>query len=151
MREERRSGDYRRDLNRLEDPKVVKPGPIANSLSQPKIKSIDELGVYTAYFFSDDFAIDAKARDKVMAKGDPKARLRELSLALQTADFSTDSTVEQIVVALAAKNGLGIGDYIHPGRLAVSGVSVGPSFYGLLRVPVRDRVLRRIERFFTMI
>ena len=86
-----------------------------------------------------------------MAKGDPKARLRELSLALQTADFSTDSTVEQIVVALAAKNGLGIGDYIHPGRLAVSGVSVGPSFYGLLRVLGRDRVLRRIERFFTMI
>jgi glutamyl-tRNA synthetase len=39
-----------------------------------------------------------------------------------------------------------LGDYIHPGRLAVSGSGVGPSFYGLLRVLGRDRVLRRIER-----
>jgi glutamyl/glutaminyl-tRNA synthetase len=119
-------------------------------LSQPKIKAIEELPAYIAYFFTEDFAIDAKARDKVMAKGDPKARLRELAAALTTADFSSDGTLEQVVLALAAKNGLGLGDYIHPGRLAVSGVSVGPSFYGLLRVLGRDRVLRRIERFLAM-
>jgi glutamyl/glutaminyl-tRNA synthetase len=116
-------------------------------LSQPKTKAIEELPAYTAYFFTDDVAVDAKARDKVMAKGDPPARLRELEVALQTADFSSDSTLEQVVLALAAKNGLGLGDYIHPGRLAVSGLSVGPSFYGLLRVLGRERVLRRIERF----
>jgi glutamyl-tRNA synthetase len=51
------------------------------------------------------------------------------------------------VQALAARAGVGIGDYSHPGRLAVSGTSVGPSFYGLYRVLGRDRVLRRIERF----
>jgi glutamyl-tRNA synthetase len=119
-------------------------------LSQPKIKAIEELPAYTAYFFTEDFAIDAKARDKVMARGDPKTRLRELDAALKTADFSSDGTLEQVVLGLAAKNGLGIGDYIHPGRLAMSGVSVGPSFYGLLRVLGRDRVLRRIERFLRM-
>jgi glutamyl-tRNA synthetase len=119
-------------------------------LSQPKIKAIEELPAYTAYFFTEDFAIDAKARDKVMARGDPKTRLRELDAALKTADFSSDGTLEQVVLGLAAKNGLGIGDYIHPGRLAISGVSVGPSFYGLLRVLGRDRVLRRIERFLRM-
>jgi glutamyl-tRNA synthetase len=119
-------------------------------LSQPKIRAIEELPAYTAYFFTEDFAIDAKARDKVMARGDPKTRLRELDAALKTADFSSDGTLEQVVLGLAAKNGLGIGDYIHPGRLAMSGVSVGPSFYGLLRVLGRDRVLRRIERFLRM-
>ena len=115
-------------------------------LSQPKIKAIEELPAYTAYFFTEDFAVDAKARDKVMAKGDPKARLRELAAALKTADFSSDATIEQAVQALVATHGAGLGDYIHPGRLAVCGVSVGPSFYGLLRVLGRDRVLRRIER-----
>jgi glutamyl-tRNA synthetase len=120
-------------------------------LSQPKIRAIEELPAYTAYFFTEDFAIDAKARDKVMARGDPKTRLRELDAALKTADFSSDGTLEQVVLGLAAKNGLGIGDYIHPGRLAMSGVSVGPSFYGLLRVLGRDRVLRRIERFLAIV
>jgi glutamyl-tRNA synthetase len=120
-------------------------------LSQPKIKAIEELPAYTTYFFTDDFTVDSKAREKVMAKGDPKARLRELEMALKTADFASDSTIEQEVLALASKNGLGIGDYIHPGRLAVSGGSVGPSFYGLLRVLGRERVLRRIERFLATV
>ena len=118
-------------------------------LSQPKIKAIEELPAYTAYFFTEDFPIDAKARDKVMAKGDPKARLRELADALKTADFSSDAALEQTVQALAAAHGVGLGDYIHPGRLAVSGAGIGPSFYGLLRVLGRDRVLRRIERMLS--
>jgi glutamyl/glutaminyl-tRNA synthetase len=118
-------------------------------LAQPKLKSIEELPAYSGYFFTEDFAVDPQARAKVMGRGDPKARLRELSAALATADFSNDSALEQTVQVLAAGHEVGIGDYIHPGRLAVSGTSVGPSFYSLLRVLGRDRVLRRIERFIT--
>jgi glutamyl-tRNA synthetase len=40
-----------------------------------------------------------------------------------------------------------LGDYVHVGRLAVSGTNVGPSFFSLLRVLGRDRVLGRIKRF----
>ena len=116
-------------------------------LSQPKVKGIDGLPAYTGYFFTEEFAIDAKARDKVMGKGEPKARLGELLAALPTADFSSDAALEQMLQALAAKNNLGVGDYIHPGRLAVSGTNVGPTFYGLFRVLGRDRVVNRIERF----
>jgi glutamyl-tRNA synthetase len=115
-------------------------------LSQPKVKSVEELPAYTAYFFSEDFAIDAKARDKVMSKGDPMTRMLELAETLRSADFSSDATLEQAVLALVAKHGVGLGDYIHPGRLAVSGSGVGPSFYGLLRVLGRARILERIER-----
>jgi glutamyl-tRNA synthetase len=82
-----------------------------------------------------------------MGKGDPKGRLGELVDALKSADWSTDAALEQALHALTAKTGLGVGDYIHPGRLAVSGTNVGPSFYGLYRVLGRDRVLARIERF----
>jgi len=116
-------------------------------LSQPKIKGLEELPAYTRYFFAEDYPIDAKARDKIMGKGDPKARARELLEALRTADFSSDAALETMLQALATKNGFGVGDYIHPGRLAVSGTNVGPSFYGLYRVLGRDRVIARIERF----
>lgn len=116
-------------------------------LSQPKVKGIDGLPAYTGYFFTEEFAIDAKAREKVMGKGEPKARLGELLAALPAADFSSDAALEQMLQALAAKNNQGVGDYIHPGRLAVSGTNVGPTFYGLFRVLGRDRVVNRIERF----
>jgi len=67
--------------------------------------------------------------------------------ALPEADFTSDATLEQWLHALASAKGLQTADYIHPGRLAFSGGSAGPSFYGVLRVLGRDRALARIQRF----
>jgi glutamyl-tRNA synthetase len=116
-------------------------------LCQPKVRSIEDLPGFIGYFFGEDYAIDPKAKEKVFAKGDPKARLGELIEALPTADFSNDAALEFLVQSLAAKHGAGTGDYIHPARLALSGTAVGPSFYGLLRVLGRERVDLRIRRF----
>jgi glutamyl-tRNA synthetase len=117
------------------------------ALCQPKVRAIEDLPGFIGYFFSDDFEIDPKAREKINAKGDPRARLRELLSALPQADFSSDGALEALIQGLAAQHSVGTGDYIHPARLAVSGTGVGPSFYGLLRVLGRDRVTRRIQRF----
>lgn len=116
-------------------------------LSHPKIKGVEELPGYTIYFFTEDFPIDAKVRDKVMGKGDPKARLRELADALQGFDLSSDSAIEQGIKDLATKNSLGFGDYQSVTRLALSGTNVGPSITGMIRVLGREKVLKRIERF----
>ena len=115
-------------------------------ISQPKIKGLEELPAYTAYFFAEDFAIDAKVRDKVMGKGDPKARLAELAEALATADFSNDTAIEEAIKALATAKGLGFGDYQSVARLAVSGTNVGPSLTSMFRVLGRERVRARFAR-----
>jgi glutamyl-tRNA synthetase len=117
-------------------------------LSQPKLKGVEELPAYTAYFFTEDFPIDAKVRDKVMGKGDPKARLRELAETLPAMDFSSDAAIEETLKSLAVKHGLGFGDYQSVARLAVSGTNVGPSITGMFRVLGRERVTKRIERLF---
>ena len=120
-------------------------------LAQPKVKGIEELPAYTAYFFTEDYVTDGKASAKILGKGDPKARARELLELCRTADFSSDATLEQALTALAAPHGLAVGDYVHVGRLAVSGTNVGPSFYALYRVLGRERVLRRLERFLAQL
>ena len=51
-------------------------------LCQPKLKGVEELPAYAGYFFTEDFAVDPKVREKLFAKGDPKARLRELEANL---------------------------------------------------------------------
>ncbi len=117
------------------------------ALCQPKVRAIEDLPGFIGYFFSEEYAIDAKAREKVFSKGDPKARLAELLASLASADFTSDQTLEALIQGLAASHAMGTGDYIHPARLALSGTAVGPSFYGLLRVLGRERVARRIERF----
>ncbi len=115
-------------------------------LAHPKIKGVEELPAYTGYFFNDEFPVDAKVRDKVMGKGDPKARLAELIDLVGTADFSSDTAIEEALKALATQRGLGFGDYQAVARLAVSGTNVGPSITGLFRVLGRDRVRSRLQK-----
>ena len=117
------------------------------ALCQPKVRAIEDLPGFIGYFFSDEYPIDPKAREKVFSKGDPKARLGELLAALPQADFSSDATLETLIQGLATQHAVGTGDYIHPARLALSGTAVGPSFYGLMRVLGRERVAARIGRF----
>ena len=116
-------------------------------LAQPKVKALEELPGYTGYFFREDYAVDPKAREKVLAKGDPKTRLTELKAALVTADFSTDGAIEEAIKTLATQRGLGFGDYQAVARLAVTGSNAGPSLTSIFRVLGRERVLARIDRF----
>ncbi len=116
-------------------------------LAQPKIKSIDELGAYTVYFFTDEFPLDAKVKEKVVAKGDPKARLAELIAALPAMDFSSDATIESRIKLLAEGKGLGFGDYQAVARLAVTGTNTGPSITAIFRVLGKDRVEARLRNF----
>jgi glutamyl-tRNA synthetase len=115
-------------------------------LAQPKIKGLEELPAYTAYFFTEDFAMDAKVKEKVMAKGDPKARLNELIVVLPAMDFSSDTAIEEAIKKLAAEKTLGFGDYQAVARLAISGTNAGPSITSMFRVLGRDRVHERMGR-----
>ncbi len=116
-------------------------------LAQPKIKSIDELAAYTGYFFTESFAIDAKVKEKVLAKGDPKGRLSEMLSALPAMDVSSDAAIEEAITRLATEKGLGFGDYQAVTRLALTGTNAGPSITAIIRVLGRDKVQARIERF----
>ena len=115
-------------------------------LCQSKLKSFEELPAYTVYFFTDEFPTDAKVREKVMTKGAPKERLQELMAALPAMDFASDAAIEAAIKELAAKGGLGFGDYQAVARLALSGTNVGPSITGMFRVFGRERVEQRLAR-----
>ncbi len=115
-------------------------------LCQEKIRALDELPHFCSYFFKDDFALEAGALDKLKKNGDPLARLRELQAALATQEDFSEAALEKTVHDLAAQHNVKTADYIHATRLAVSGMSVGPSLYGMLRVIGKAKVLARIER-----
>jgi glutamyl-tRNA synthetase len=115
-------------------------------LAQPKIKGLEELAAYTVYFWSEDFPIDAKVKEKVMAKGDPRARLAELIAALPTLDFTADAAIEAGIKSLAESKGLGFGDYQAVARLAVTGTNAGPSITSIFRVLGRARIQSRLEK-----
>ena len=117
------------------------------ALAQPKIKGFEELPAYTAYFWSETYPIDEKAKAKALGKGEPKARLAELAERMLTADLSSDASVEAAIKALAEERGLGFGDYQGVARIATTGLAAGPSITGLFRLLGRERVIARLQRF----
>jgi glutamyl-tRNA synthetase len=116
-------------------------------LCQEKLRSAEDLPSFCDYFFTEGFSFDEKAKEKIFKKGDPRARVSELREGLEKTDDFSEANLEALVQGLAEKHGVSTGEYIHACRLAVSGRSVGPSFYGLLRVLGKERVLNRTERF----
>ncbi len=65
-------------------------------------------------------------------------------------DFN-HSQIEQIYRQIAEENKLSTGDLIHPSRIAVSGVTVGPGLFELMEVLGKDVVIRRMERAIQVI
>jgi glutamyl/glutaminyl-tRNA synthetase len=117
------------------------------ALCQPKLTGLEALPAYADYFFTDSFPEDAASREKTLKKGGveaARARLQELAAWVAEQAEWTDAALEAGLKTLAETKAVSTGEYIHAARLALSGRSVGPSFYGLLRVLGRQRVLSRI-------
>lgn len=117
------------------------------SLCQEKVRSLNDLAGYAGYFFKEDFPVLEKAKRKIFKKGEPLVRLKELSVELAKLEGFDEETLEKTVKDLSEAKNLYTGDFIHVTRLAVSGTNAGPSFYALLRVLGRARVLARMEKF----
>ncbi|HCR37586.1 MAG TPA: glutamate--tRNA ligase [Opitutae bacterium] len=117
------------------------------SIGQEKMRGLDSLPEFLGYFFTDDYAEDAKVREKIFKKGDPCARVQEALMALESLEDFSEASLEACLQGVAEASGEKIGSYLLPLRFAVSGVGVGPSFYSVLRVLGKDIVIRRLQRF----
>jgi len=117
------------------------------ALCQPKLAGLEDLPAYATYFFADAFPEDAASLEKTLKKGGvlaARARLQELSALVAAQEVWTDEALENALKGLAESKTVSTGEYIHAARLALSGRSVGPSFYGMLRVLGKARVQNRI-------
>jgi len=117
------------------------------SLCQPKIDSFENLPGFCAFFFRDDFPVDEKAREKLLKKGDPAARLEEARGALGELPDEAwiQERLEEAFERLAEAKGQKPFAWYPSIRYAVSGSSSGPDFLPMLEVLGRDRVLPRLE------
>ncbi|MDR0351253.1 MAG: glutamate--tRNA ligase [Puniceicoccales bacterium] len=115
------------------------------SICQEKMRSFEELSNFVSYFFSEDYEFDDEVKEK-LAKFDPKKRIDEVVDGIMNMTDYYQDELEGLIVALAKIHHVKTGDYIHTVRFAVSGRSVGPSFYKLLSVLGKKTVLARLKR-----
>ena len=98
------------------------------------------------YFFTEDYPYDEKSVQKRLLKPGALESLAAVRTAYAgLADFTAAST-EAALRALAAARGVGMGDLVHPVRVAVSGTGVGPSLFHMLEVLGKERTLARMDK-----
>ncbi|MFQ5608324.1 MAG: glutamate--tRNA ligase, partial [Candidatus Zixiibacteriota bacterium] len=93
----------------------------------------------------DNFDYDPKGSAKQFV---PEAadRLEKLAESFECLDSFERDSLEHALDALANELGIKRAALIHPARLAVSGMTMGPGLYDLLVTVGRERTIRRMRR-----
>ena len=113
---------------------------------QPRTKVLNDLDTSLTCFFTDDYPMDAKAVEKRLKKPGVKATLLDLVTrfgAVAAADW-TAPNLEALVKGLS--QGGGMGPWVHPIRVAVSGRGEGIGLFEMLQLLGKETALVRLQK-----
>ena len=111
-----------------------------------RVKLFGDLGDQAGFFFDEAFPYDEKSVKKRLLKEGALDILREELAVFEALEPFTAESTDAALHALAEKTGRGMGELVHPARVAVSGTGIGPGLFEMLAVMGKERVLRRIRR-----
>ena len=114
-------------------------------LMKPRIRFVYEVATYSSYFFKDPQEYDPKGIKKRW-HSEAASYVLEYTDALESAAEFTAQAAEEVLRSVAKKHGVSAGKIIHPVRLAVTGITSGPSLFDILEVLGKEVVLRRLRR-----
>lgn len=117
-------------------------------LMQERITFVKELTEACPYFFQDPEAYE-EAGVKKRWKTDSAELLTEFANRLEDDESFDAESIEHVLRDIAEEREAGAGRIIHPARLAVSGVSFGPSLFHMMEVIGREACVRRMRRAAT--
>jgi len=112
-------------------------------LLKDRSRRITEIVDNSSYFFHDPDSYEEKAAKKYFIV-QTVAALQSLIAKLSGLDVFTQAALEGLYHDYAQTSGIGLGDLVHPSRLAISGVSFGPGLFELMEVLGKETVIRRM-------
>ncbi len=110
---------------------------------QPRTKFLTDLPKSVACFFTDDFEFDPKAVEKRLKKEGAKEALAEALALFEQAEDWTAPKLEELIKGLS--QGSGMGPWVHPIRVAVSGRGEGIGLFEMLQLLGRETTLKRLK------
>ena len=110
---------------------------------QPRTKFLNDMPGNSLCFFTDDYPFDEKAVAKRLAKDGVKATLLDLVERFSKVDDWRASALEEMVKGLS--QGQGMGPWVHPIRVAVSGRGEGIGLFEMLQLLGKEKTLARLR------
>ena len=111
---------------------------------QPRTKFLKDLAASLVYFFTEDYPIDPKAVEKRLAKPGVKEILLDLIPRFGAIADWTAPVLEAMVKELSQGNGMG--PWVHPIRVAVSGRTEGPGLFEMLELLGKETTIARLSK-----
>jgi glutamyl-tRNA synthetase len=102
------------------------------------------------YYFHGEFKYDPESAAKQFT-AETKPRLAELTTRFSQLDSFEKDTLEATLNSLAEELAIKKGQLIHPVRLAISGISIGPGLYDIMETLGKDEVMKRLNRALAFI
>ncbi len=115
-----------------------------------RISFIHELFEKAPFFFNDVTEYDQEVINKRW-KSDSAFLLNEFLVSIKEIENISKEKYEEILHKVAEKNNVGAGKIIHPLRLAVSGMGIGPGLYDILDILGKELVIKRIEKALSVL
>jgi glutamyl-tRNA synthetase len=115
------------------------------ALMKVRSRRIQEIAENSLYFFNEPAGYEADAVKKNF-KPETAALLTGLIASLAESLAFDHAALEAMYRRYADERGINVGLLIHPTRLALSGVSVGPGLFEMMELLGKDRVLGRLEK-----
>lgn len=110
---------------------------------QIRTKFLNDIPAACRCFFSDEFEMDEKAVEKRLKKEGVKALLLDLVERFKNAGEWKAQALENLVKELSQGNGMG--PWVHPIRVAVSGRGEGIGLFEMLQLLGREKTIARLS------
>ncbi|MBR3778044.1 MAG: glutamate--tRNA ligase [Kiritimatiellae bacterium] len=110
---------------------------------QIRTKFLNDIPAACRCFFSDEFEMDEKAVEKRLKKEGVKALLLDLVERFKNAGEWKAPALENFVKELSQGNGMG--PWVHPIRVAVSGRGEGIGLFEMLQLLGREKTIERLS------
>lgn len=115
------------------------------SLLRSRVRTIPEFGETGVYFWRDPLEYEAAARVKHWAEANTSALLVQLAEVYNGLPAFTVAEVDRSLRESAERLNVSAGKLIHAARLAVTGLSVSPSFFETVSLLGKQKVVSRLE------
>jgi glutamyl-tRNA synthetase len=123
----------------------------AVDLHRTRARTLKELAELLVPYFRAEIPYDAEASAKFLKDGDLPGHLEALRDRYAGLPDFTKEALEAALRALAEERGIKAGALIHPTRMALSGVAVGPPLFDLVETMGRDATTGHFDRFLAFL
>ncbi len=116
------------------------------AICQEKLATLNDIVRQTDFFFVEPHEYEEKAVKKQWKKDGALEKMQLIEEALTGIEAWSHDPLKTAYERLAEQAGVGLGQFIHPTRLALTGKSVGPGLFELAELLGKDACLARIQR-----